>query len=154
MLRLVRTHFLAFVMLVCVALYLYISVLANAVKVVRAEHFIQTVPGLERLLPRLPQLIMPVALFFLFMLIFRILPARRIAWKDVWCGALVTTALFWVINRVILFYLQRTAVSSIYGAAGSFVILLLWVYWSAMIVLYGAEFAKVCAERYGTLRRH
>jgi len=152
-LRLVRTHFLSFVMLVRVVLYFYLSVLASAVKVVRAQHFIQTIPGLERLLPRLPQLIMPVALFFLFMLIFRVLPARRIAWKDVWCGALVTTALFWGINRVILYYLQRTAVSSFYGAAGSLVILLLWVYWSAMIVLYGAEFTKACAERYGTLRR-
>jgi membrane protein len=152
-LRLIRTHFLAFLMLVCIGLYLYASVLMSAVKVVQGQHLIQAIPGLERLLPRLPHIIGPVALFLLFMLVFRILPARRIAWKDVWCGALVTTVLFWVINRVILYYLQRTAVSSFYGAAGSFVILLLWVYWSAMIVLYGAEFSKVCAERYGTLRR-
>jgi membrane protein len=152
-LRLIRTHFLAFVMLVCICLYLYASVLLNTMKVVLERHLIQTFPGLERPLTRLPFIIGPIALFLLFMLLFRILPARRIAWKDVWCGALVTTVLFWSINRVILFYLQRTAVSSFYGAAGSFVIVLLWVYWSAMIVLYGAEFSKVCAERYGTLRR-
>jgi membrane protein len=152
-LRLIRTHFLAFLMLVCICLYLYASVLVNAVKVVQGEHLVRAIPALERLLPRLPQLIGPVALFLLFMLVFRILPARRIAWKDVWCGALFTTVLFWVINRAILYYLRRTAVSSFYGAAGSFVILLLWVYWSAMIVLYGAEFTKACAERYGTLRR-
>jgi membrane protein len=152
-LRLIRTHFLAFLMLVGVALYLYASVLMSAVAVVHEQRLIRAIPGLQPLLPRLPQIIGPVALYVLFMLAFRILPARRIAWKDVWCGALVTTVLFWVINRAILFYLRRTAVSSFYGAAGSFVIVLLWVYWSAMIVLYGAEFTKACAERYGTLRR-
>jgi membrane protein len=140
-------------MLVCVVLYLYASVLLSAVNVVQEQKLIRAIPALEPLLPRIPQIIAPVALYILFMLIFRILPARRIAWKDVWCGALVTTALFWSINHLILLYLRRTAVSSFYGAAGSFIIILLWVYWSAMIVLYGAEFAKVWADRYGTLRR-
>lgn len=152
-LRLIRTHFLAFLMLVCVILYLYASVIVNAVKVVQGHEFVKAIPALKPLLPRLPQIIGPIALIVLFMLIFRILPARRILWKDVWCGALFTTALFWAVNRVILFYLQRTAVTSFYGAAGSFIILLLWVYWSAMIVLYGAEFTKAYADRYGTLRR-
>jgi membrane protein len=152
-LRLIRTHFLAFLMLACVVLYLYGSVLLSAVNVVQEQKLIRAIPALEPLLPRLPQIFGPIALFILFMLAFRILPARRIAWKDVWCGALVTTALFWSINRLILLYLRRTAVSSFYGAAGSFIIILLWVYWSAMIVLYGAEFAKVWADRYGTLRR-
>jgi len=152
-LRLIRTHFLAFLMLVCIGFYLYASVLVNAVKAVQGQHLIETLPGLGRILPRLPEILGPVALYLLFMLIFRILPARRIAWRDVWGGALVTTVLFWLTNRVILHYLRRTAVSSFYGAAGSFVILLLWVYWAAMIVLYGAEFTKACAERYGTLRR-
>jgi membrane protein len=153
LMRLVRTNFLAFLMLVCVVLYLYASVLLSAVNVVQEQKLIRASPALEPLLPRIPQIIAPVALYILFMLIFRILPARRIAWKDVWCGALVTTALFWSINHLILLYLRRTAVSSFYGAAGSFIIILLWVYWSAMIVLYGAEFAKVWADRYGTLRR-
>jgi membrane protein len=152
-LRLIRTHLLAFLMLVCVALYLYASVLLSAIKVVQEQRLIKAIPVLQRFIPRLPLLIAPAALFLLFMLVFRVLPARRIAWKDVWCGSLVTTALFWGTNRVLLFYLQRTAVSSFYGVAGSFVIVLLWVYWSTMIVLYGAEFAKAYADRYGTLRR-
>ncbi len=152
-LRLVRTHFLAFVMLVCVGFYLYASVLLSALRVVRGEEILRTLPALAGLLPQLPRIIGPVALFVLLMLVFRILPARRIAWKDVWCGALVTTVLFTAMNRVILYYLQRTAVSSYYGAAGSFVVVLLWVYWAAMIVLYGAEFAKVWADRHGALGR-
>jgi membrane protein len=152
-LRLIRTHFLAFLMLVCVFIYLYVSILLSAAKVVQAERLARAIPGLEEFIPRLPQLVAPIALFLLLMLAFRILPARRIEWKDVWCGALVTMVLFWASNRLILYYLQHTAISSFYGAAGSFVVVLLWVYWSAMIVLYGAEFTKACAERYGTLRR-
>ncbi len=153
MLRLVRTHLLAFLMLVCLALYLYASILLGAVRVVQEQKLVHAIPAMEEFIPRLPHMIAPAALFVLFTLVFMVLPARRIAWKDVWCGALVTTVLFWGTNRVLLFYLQRTAVSSFYGAAGSFVIVLLWVYWSAMIVLYGAEFAKAYADRYGTLRR-
>jgi membrane protein len=152
-LRLVRTHFLAFLMLVCVGFYLYVLVLLNALKVVRGPELMRTVPGLENLLPQLPRIISPFVLFILFMLVFRILPARRIEWRDVWFGALVTTLLFSVMNRVILYYLQQTAVSSFYGAAGSFVVVLLWVYWSAMILLYGAELAKAWADRYGALGR-
>jgi len=152
-LRLLRTHFLAFLMLVCVGFYLYALVLLNALKVVRGPEIIRTVPALENLLPQLPRIISPFVLFTLFMLVFRILPARRIEWKDVWFGSLVTTLLFSVMNRVILYYLQQTAVSSFYGAAGSFVVVLLWVYWSAMILLYGAELAKAWADRYGALGR-
>ncbi len=151
-LQYIRTHFFAFLMLVCIGLYLYASVLMSAVSVAQGRHLVRAMPVLEQLLLRLPHLIGPIALFPLFVLVFRVLPARRIAWKDVWCGALVTTVLFWVINRVIVYYLQHAAVSSFYGAAGSFVVLLLWVYWAAMIVLYGAEFTKAWAERYGTLR--
>ena len=147
-LRLIRTHFLAFLMLVCVGLYLYASVLLNAVNVVQGQELIRAIPALEPLLPRLPQIFGPIALYILFMLVFKILPARRIAWEDVWCGALVTTALFWAINRVILLYLRRTAVSSFYGAAGSFIIILLWVYWSTMIVLYGRSSQR--SARIGT----
>ena len=151
-LQYIRTHFFASLMLVCIGLYLYASVLMKAVSVAQGRHLIQGMPVLERLFPQLPHLIGSVALFPFFMLAFRVLPARRIAWKDVWCGALVTTVLFWAINRVIVYYLQHTAAESFYGAAGSFVIVLLWVYWAAMIILYGAEFTKAWAERYGTLR--
>jgi membrane protein len=151
-LRLIRTHFFAFLILVCIGLYLYVSVLLSAMRAIQGQHLVQSVPILHRIMPGLPHFIGAIALFPLFMIVFRVLPARRIAWKDVWCGALVTTVLFWVINRVILYYLQHTAAASFYGAVGSFVIVLLWVYWASMIVLYGAEFAKAWAGRYGTLR--
>jgi len=88
------------------------------------------------------------ALFtLLFALIFRVLPDRQIPWKDVWLGALVTAALFVVGKWAIGLYLGRTAVASAYGAAGSVIILLLWVYYASFIILLGAEFTRAYSQR-------
>jgi len=85
----------------------------------------------------------------LFGLIFHFLPDGRLAWRDVWVGALVTAVLFSVGKLVIGLYLGRSSVASSYGAAGSVVILLLWVYYSAQVVLFGAEYTRVLAARSG-----
>jgi uncharacterized BrkB/YihY/UPF0761 family membrane protein len=88
----------------------------------------------------------------LFAMIFRFLPDMRIAWRDVWLGAAFTSLLF-VIGKFLLgFYLGRAATSSSYGAAGSLVVLLLWVYYSAQILFFGAEVTQVYARTHGTLR--
>ncbi len=85
----------------------------------------------------------------LFMLIFKILPHAEIRWRDVWVGALVTALLF-TAGRILLgMYLANSAVSSTYGAAGALTLILLWVYYSAQIVLFGAEFTQIYARRYG-----
>ncbi len=83
-------------------------------------------------------------------LVFRILPAADIKWADIWLGAFVTAALFTVGKLLIGYYLGRTAIASLYGAAGSLVILLLWVYYSSQIFFFGAEFTGVYANAYGT----
>jgi membrane protein len=89
----------------------------------------------------------------LFAMIYKILPAVRIAWRDVIIGAVVTALLFTVGKLAIGIYLGNSAVSSSYGAAGSIILVLVWVYYSAQIFLLGAEFTKVYAHRYGS-RRH
>jgi membrane protein len=68
----------------------------------------------------------------------------------VWTGAIVTSAAFVIGQTLIAFYLGRAGVASAYGAAGSLVVLLLWVYYSSMILLFGAEFTRVYAERHGS----
>jgi membrane protein len=78
----------------------------------------------------------------LFAMIFKYLPREEIAWGDVWVGALVTALLFSAGKWVIVVYLGRVAFASAYGAAGSFLVLLLWVYYSAQIFLLGAEFTR------------
>jgi membrane protein len=88
----------------------------------------------------------------LFVMIYKWMPRVRVAWRDVWLGALLTAALFVVGKTLIGVYIGRSGVASPFGAAGSLVVLLLWVYWSAQIFLFGAEFTAVYARRYGSLR--
>jgi membrane protein len=88
----------------------------------------------------------------LFAMIYKILPSVRIAWRDVMIGSLVTAALFSIGKFAIGLYLGNSAIASSYGAAGSVILVLVWVYYSAQIFLLGAEFTKVYAHRYGSRR--
>ena len=88
----------------------------------------------------------------LFAMIYKILPAVRIAWRDVIVGSVITALLFSVGKFLIGVYLGNSAVASSYGAAGSVILVLVWVYYSAQIFLLGAEFTKVYAHRYGSRR--
>jgi membrane protein len=85
----------------------------------------------------------------LFALLYRFLPDVRLGWRDVTVGAFVTAVLFTVGQQLIGLYLGQSGVASSYGAAGSVMILLLWVYYSCQILLLGAEFTKVYAHRHG-----
>jgi membrane protein len=86
----------------------------------------------------------------LFAMIYKYLPDVRIKWDDVFIGATITAALFSTGKFLIGLYLGRTAIGSTYGAAGSFVVLLIWIYYSALICFLGAEFTQVYARRYGS----
>lgn len=93
----------------------------------------------------------------LFALIYKLLPDVDLAWNDVWIGAAITSVLFTIGKSLIGIYLGGSGVASTYGAAGSFVIILLWINYSAQILFLGAEFTQVWASRYGSLmlaKRH
>jgi membrane protein len=80
--------------------------------------------------------------------IFKILPDARIEWRHVWIGAVLTSLLFTVGKELIGVYLGKTALASAYGAAGSFVIIVVWLHYSSLILLFGAEFTKVWSTRH------
>ena len=82
----------------------------------------------------------------LFALIFKVLPEAAIDWRDVWVGAALTAALFVVGKFAIGFYLGVSDVGSAYGAAGSVIVILVWIYYSALILFFGAEFTQVWAS--------
>lgn len=86
----------------------------------------------------------------LFALIFKLLPDERIDWHDVWLGAALTAVLFMVGQHLLGLYLALSSVASAYGAAGSLVLILVWVYYSAQIVLFGAEFTYIYATTHGS----
>ena len=88
----------------------------------------------------------------LFALIYKVMPRARVAWRDVWTGALFTALLFTAGKSLIGLYVGTSAVTSGFGAAGSLVVVLVWVYWSAQVFLFGAEFTWVYANAYGSRR--
>lgn len=90
-----------------------------------------------------------IIIFLLFAMIYKILPDIHIRWKDVWKGAFVTAVLFVLGKYLIGLYLGTSSLSSTYGAAGSLVVLLLWIYYSSMILFLGAEFTYVYTTMYG-----
>jgi membrane protein len=94
-------------------------------------------------------LITLVVTWLLFAVIFKLLPDAVIRWKDISVGALFTAVLFMIGKFAITFYIGRSDIGSTYGTAGSLVVLLLWVYFSAFILYFGAEFTKVYAVKYG-----
>jgi membrane protein len=96
------------------------------------------------------QVVSLVVITLLFAMIYRSLPDAKVAWKDVWLGAFITTVLFIVGKYLIGLYLGHTSTASAYGAAGSLAVLLIWLYYSAQIFLFGAEFTKAYANQYGS----
>jgi len=88
----------------------------------------------------------------MFALIYKTMPRRRIAWRDVWIGALVTALLFNIGKQLIGLYIGKSGVTSAFGAAGSLAVLLLWVYYSAQIFLLGAEFTWAYAHAFGSCK--
>ena len=88
-------------------------------------------------------------LSILFALLYKVLPDVEISWGDVWVGGAITAMLFALGRFLLGLYLARSTISSAYGAAGSLVVLLLWVYYSAQIIFLGAEFTQVYAKKYG-----
>lgn len=93
-----------------------------------------------------------VLMTFLFGYIYRYLPRRRLPWKEILRGAVITALLFMLGKWIINFYIAKFAVTSVFGAAGAFAVLLIWIYYSAEIFLFGASITYVYSKKYGTLK--
>jgi membrane protein len=107
-------------------------------------------PGAELLLSGVDLVISTLLIGFMFAAIYKVLPDRAIAWRDVAIGGLVTAILFEIGKYLIALYIGQSDVAANYGAAGALVVLLLWIYYSAQIFLLGAEFTHAFAGRYGS----
>ena len=148
---LVRERLLSLGLVLSLGFLLMVSLVTSAVLAAMGdllEHW--SFPGAELVGHVLNNTLSVGLIAVFFALIFKYLPSTKIAWRDVWFGALVTSALFHVGKIGIGFYLGRATVASTFGAAGSLAVLLVWVYYSAQIVLYGAEMTRLFAERYGS----
>lgn len=147
----VRERFLSMAMVLGIGFLLLVTLIFDAV-ISAMGGYLERMVGGEALLQGIQLLVSFAVVTVLFAAIFRILPDLRIAWHDVWLGAVMTSALFVIGKFALGLYLGKAAVGSSYGAAGSLVVLLVWVYWSAQILFLGAEFTQVYARTLGSLR--
>ena len=148
-LGMLRERFLSMAMVMGVGFLLLVSLVLDAAISGAAKRFI---PESMAAIAQTIQIIVSLGVVtVLFAAMFRFLPDLKIQWRDVWLGAAFTSLLFVVGKFALGVYLTRSAVGSAYGAAGSLVVLLLWIYYSAQILLFGAEFTQVYARTHGTL---
>ncbi|HKS24245.1 MAG TPA: YihY/virulence factor BrkB family protein [Thermoanaerobaculia bacterium] len=149
--KLIKDRFLSFAMVFGTGFLLLVSLVLDA-GVAAAGHFVGSrLPGGEALW-QVVQIVLSLGVVtLLFALIFRFLPDVHPTWRDVWFGAIFTAVLFVLGKFALGLYLGKSAVGSSYGAAGSLVVLLLWVYYSAQILFFGAEFTQVYARTHGSM---
>jgi membrane protein len=145
----IRDRFLSFTMVLGVAFLLLVSMLVSAALSAMGAFFSQHLPGGALLWEGFNFVISLGVITCLFALIFKVIPDVKIGFRDVWLGALVTALLFTIGKTFLGLYLGRESVSSPYGAAGSLIVLIIWVYYAAQIVFLGAEFTQAHARARG-----
>jgi membrane protein len=147
---LIRTRLLSFGMVIAIGFLLLVSLVLSAALSAVGRWGDQLFPGWGLVLQLLNQAVGFALTTVLFAMAYRILPRAQIAWSDVWVGAAVTAALFTIGKFFIGLYIGRAGITSSFGAAGSLVVILVWVYYSAQVFLLGAEFTWVFAHRQGS----
>jgi membrane protein len=148
--NLLRTRLLSFGMVLGLGFLLLVSLVVSAALSAFSKWWGGFLNGWEALLQVLDFSVSFAIVTGLFGMIYKFMPRAHIAWRDVWIGAAVTALLFTIGKLLIGLYLGKTSVASGFGAAGSLVVLLVWVYYSAQIFLLGAEFTWVYARRHGS----
>ena len=146
----IRKRFISFAMVLAVGFLLLVSLAISAL-ISGVAQFMGGLIGEAALIAHVLDIFLSFGFItLLFATIYKLLPDVQIQWNDVLIGAAMTSILFTIGKSLIGFYLGSSAIASIYGAAGSIITVLLWVYYSALIFLLGAEFTQVYAGMYGS----
>ncbi|MGH7962311.1 MAG: YihY/virulence factor BrkB family protein [Candidatus Binatia bacterium] len=149
-LSLLRARFVSFALVLGLGFLLLVSLVLSAALAALSQMVISVLPG-STVVWQVVDVVLSVGFItVLFALIYKMLPDAQLAWRDVWIGAAITSLLFTMGKFAIGLYLGQGSVISVYGAAGSLAVILLWVYYSSLIFFFGAEFTQVYARTYGT----
>lgn len=146
----VKDRLLSFTAVLGVAFLLLVFLGADAVLTLATSALARIFPALPAMLKALEFALSFATITLLFALLFEYLPDCRVAWRDVWLGATVSAFLFVVGQLLLGWYLGRAGLASGYGSYGGLIVFLVWVYYSAQILLFGAEFTHVYARRHGS----
>lgn len=145
----IRIRLMSFAMVVGIGFLLLVSLIVSAGLAAATKYISGLLPAIGAVSEISSDVVSFAVITVLFAMIFKVLPDVRIAWRDVWVGGAVTSLLFTGGKFLLGWYLGRSTTISAYGAAGSVVLILLWVYYSAQILFFGAEITKVYARRFG-----
>jgi membrane protein len=148
--NMIRSRFLSIVMVLGTGFLLLVSLVLSTAIAALGNEVGRAWPALEPVSHIGNAVVTFLVVTVLFALIFKFLPDAKVAWRDVWVGALMTAILFTIGKMLIGLYLGKSAVGSSYGAAGSLVVLLVWIYYSAQILFFGAELTQAYAKRVGS----
>lgn len=146
----IRKRILSFGAVLGIGFLLLVSLVISAALAAVSHYMTNLIPGIDFLWQLLNLVVSFIIVTFLFALMYKFLPDVKIKWKDVWVGAAITSFLFALGKYALGLYLGRGSFGSTYGAAGSLVVLLAWIYYSAQILFFGAEFTQVYARRFGS----
>lgn len=147
---LVRTRFTAFGMVLIVGVLLLLALVSSTLLHLLMPYLDEWLGNFSNYLSVLNFIISLGLMTLLFAILFRVLPDVQVEWRDVWLGALLTGLLFGLARYLIGIYVQFSSADAVYGAAGSLIVLLLWIYYSAQIFLFGASFTAIYAHNYGS----
>jgi membrane protein len=149
----IKQRFASFAMVLGIGFLLLVSLLLSAMIAAVGKFFQSYLPAPEAVLQAGSAVVTFITVTVLFALLYKVVPDARVEWRDVAIGAAVTSLLFSAGKFLIGLYLGKASVGSAYGAAGSVVVFIVWVYYSAQIFFFGAQFTRVFAERYGSRAR-
>ncbi len=145
-----KNRALSFVLVIGSGFLLLVSLIVSALLAAAGKFILRALPGPQFILTLVDSVVSLTVITLLFALMFKVLPDAHVAWRDVWAGAVATGILFTIGKWAIGLYLGGSLMASIYGAASSLMIILVWVYYSAMIFFLGAEFTVVYAKEQGS----
>jgi len=143
---LLRTRLLSFGMVLAIGFLLLVSLIVSAALAAWGKYWGGLFAGMEVVLHATNFVLSLVVISVLFALMYKILPSVKIAWRHAWLGAALASVLFTLGKLLIGLYIGKSSIASSYGAAGALVVLLIWVYYSAQIFLFGAEFIKAYTD--------
>jgi membrane protein len=148
--QMIKNRIMALIIILMAGAFLFLSMLVSSFLSTMSVYLSNYVDIPFNLIGWVNSIISIVLLSLLFALLYKVLPDVDISWGDVWIGGAITAILFTLGRFLLGLYLERSTISSAYGAAGSLVVMLLWVYYSALIIFFGAEFTQVYARMYGS----
>ena len=144
--RILKSRVFSFCLVIGIGFLMVVSLTLSAAVAALGRFFTAQLPGPEFLMHVVSAVVSLAIFTALFGMMFKILPDAHIAWRDVWIGAFVTAVLFTIGKTGIGLYLGKTGIASSYGAASALAVILLWVYYSGLILFFGAEYTAISAK--------